>query len=80
MTDKIFQFQNASYTIRPVKTDSTVILFKVLRPGTATSLLELQLLYGWVDKRLVELTARNESNSALMDTFSKYIVTQYSLA
>jgi len=80
MQDKVFVYQNANYTIRPVETDTKVILFKVLKPVPSSKLLELQLLYGWVDKKLVELTARDANNSILMDTFSKYIISQYHLS
>ena len=79
MKDSLYLFQQVNYTVRPVQTDSKVILFKVLKQAHSTPLLELQLLYGWVDKKLVELTARNDNNTVFMDACSNYIISKYQL-
>lgn len=79
MKDHIFVYQNSSYTIRPFKTVDNVIIFKVLQPAEVPNMLELAVMYAWVDKRLVEMTARNNINSNLLDACSVKIKAHYQL-
>jgi hypothetical protein len=79
MQEKVFQYQNLSYTIRPFKAVDGVIIFHVLKPSVSANVLDLAVMYGWVDRKLVELTARNNENSQLLDTFRQLILSTYSL-
>jgi hypothetical protein len=79
MENKVLQFQNLNYTIRPFNAVDNVIIFHVLKPSITTTALDLAVMYGWVDKKLVELTPRTNENSLLMETFHKFILSNYRL-
>jgi len=79
MQEKVFQFQNLGYTIRPFNAVDGVIIFHVLKPSSKSTVLDLAVMYGWVHKKLVDLTPRSNENNQLIDTFHNVILSNYNL-
>lgn len=79
MQEKIFNYKNDSFIIRKLRTDENVVLFKVFQFTPLNKSLNLKALYGWVDKKLIELTPRFKENSDLLDNFTQLIKTNYQL-
>jgi hypothetical protein len=77
MQTKTIQFQNLNYTIKPFNAVDGVIIFQVLKPSLNANVLDLEVMYGWVNKKLVDLTARNNENGLLLDTCRQYILSTY---
>ena len=79
MQTKTIQFQNLNYTIKPFNAVDGVIIFHVLKPSQNANVLDLAVMYGWVNKKLIDLTARNNENSSLLDACRQYILSVYTL-
>lgn len=79
MQEKTFTVENKNFIIRRLKSVDDVVIFKVFRLMPSPRTLELTLLFGWVDKKLIELTPRLQENNKLLDIFSKHIVEFYHL-
>jgi hypothetical protein len=79
MQEKVFIFQNSSYKIRPFNAVDGVIIFHVLKPSSDGITLDLAVMFGWVDRRLVDLTAYNSENNQLLETSRRFILSTYRL-
>lgn len=73
MQEKTFAFEDKNFIIRRIKSIDDVVIFKVFQLKPSPNLPELALLFGLVNKKLVELTPRFKENSRLLDTFHIYI-------
>ena len=79
MQQKNYTFQNINYTVKPFNAADGVVIFHILKPSISAPALDLAAMFGWVERKLVELTARNNENTHLLDTFRKYILSTYQL-